>query len=162
MAPEAATQALAEQPVKAPAVKNPPDRSRLTQAEVAILFQLREEGFTQSQIAQRLGCNQPTVSKWLATLTDTTSVAKEYLRGSALKMAKNIVAKGQPRDHVAALKGLSVLQDDSAARVQIGVMVGLPGMPEGLSPLQVVAVERKGEESLAIEAGSDKPPYVNE
>jgi IS30 family transposase len=103
--------------------KHKPDRSRLTQAEIALVFQLHKEGFSQVAIAQRLGCNQSTISKWLDTIQDTTEPAKAYLRGSALKMAQNIVRKGRATDHVAALKGLSVLQEDRSAGlvVQIGI-----------------------------------------
>jgi inosine/xanthosine triphosphate pyrophosphatase family protein len=44
-------------------------------------------------------------------------------------MAENIIANGQPRDHVATLKGLGVLADDSGLKVQIAVGVSLPGLP---------------------------------
>jgi hypothetical protein len=114
---------------------------RLTQEEVGLVLKLSRDGLTQVQIAQRLGCDQKTVSNWLKDLTDTTDTAKSYLRGQSLKMAQNIVRKGRATDHVAALKGLSVLQEDRSAGlvVQIGikdsdVQVSLGGTTQ-LSPV---------------------------
>jgi hypothetical protein len=100
-----------------------PKAKRLTQAEVGLLIQLHKDGKTQQQIAQLLGVTQQAIAKWLDNVTDTTETAKLYLRGSALRMAQNIVAKGRAADHVAALKGLSVLQEERAAGlvVQIGI-----------------------------------------
>ena len=104
-------------------VTDKPDYSRLSRSDVGVLLKLKRDGLTQAEIAQRLGCTQSTVSKWLTDLTDTTEPAKEFLKGSALRMAENIVKKGRAADHVAALKGLSVLQEQANAGVviQIGV-----------------------------------------
>jgi predicted transcriptional regulator len=115
-------------------------KTRLTQAEVGLLLQLHKDGLTQAQIAQRFGITQQAVSKWLDATTDTTDTAKLYLRGSALRMAQNIVKKGRAADHVAALKGLSVLTEERSAGlvVQIGVKdsdvtihLSPPGLPAG-------------------------------
>lgn len=95
------------------------DYSRLTRGEVAALLQLHKDGFTQTEIAQRLNCNQRTVGRWLEELTDSTDSAKAYLRGSALRMAQNIVKKGRAVDHVAALKGLSVLHEEQQSGVTV-------------------------------------------
>lgn len=99
-------------PVETPAVANTRKYRRLTISDVGMLLKLDKDGLTQVEIAQRLGCGQPAVSEWLAKCQDTSAPAKEYLRGSALRMAKNIVEKGQPRDHVATLKGIGVLEDE--------------------------------------------------
>lgn len=95
------------------------DYSRLSRSELGLIVQLHKDGFTQAQIAQRLGCAQQTVSKWLSELVDTTDAAKVYLRGSALAMAQNIVKKGRAVDHVAALKGLSVLHEEQQSGVTV-------------------------------------------
>ncbi len=100
---------------------------RLTQADIGLMLQMRSEGRTQVEIAQRLDCDQKAVSVWLAKLTDTTDVAKSYLRGSALRMAENVVKKGQARDHIQALKGIGVLEPD-ARDINIAVGVSLPGL----------------------------------
>lgn len=101
-----------------------PDYSRLSATEIKLLFELRKEGMTQAAIAQRLGCSQRTVSEWLAECEDTTDVAKLYLRGKALHMAKNVVDNGQARDHLVALKGVGVIADDAGQHglvIQIGI-----------------------------------------
>ena len=97
--------------------------STLRTEQVATLIQLHKLNKTQTEIAQAIGCDQGTVSRWLAKLTDTSDLAGTYLRGSAFQMAKNIVKNGQARDHIAALKGISVLKEDAAAglTIQIGI-----------------------------------------
>ena len=97
--------------------------TRLTHSELALVLKLHQDGLTQDQIAQRFGVTQQAISKWLAATTDTTETAKLYLRGKALAMAENIVKKGRAADHVAALKGLSVLSEEKTAglTIQIGI-----------------------------------------
>jgi predicted transcriptional regulator len=126
------------------------------------MLRLRDEGLTQVQIAQRLDCDQSAVSQWLSKLADTTDTAKSYLRGSALRMAQNIVKKGRAADHVAALKGLSVLQEERTAGLVIQIGVKDSDVSITLSPPVAEGAERKGAETLAIQAGSDKVDYVNQ
>ena len=83
-------------------------------------------------------------------------------RGSSLRMARNIVDNGLPRDHVNALKGIGVLEQDRGTDVQLMVGIALPGMPlpqdVGGSPhLPEVSVG-----SRVITAGSDNPSSVNQ
>jgi transcriptional regulator with XRE-family HTH domain len=104
-----------------------PDYSRLTQAEIKLIFELRKDGLTQTEIAQRLGCSQRTVSEWLADLDDTTEVANLYLRGKALHMAKNVVQNGQARDHIRALEGVGALER-ADRDIKIAIGVSLPGL----------------------------------
>lgn len=103
--------------------------SVLRTEQVATLLQLHKLHKTQTEIAQTLGCDQGTVSRWLAKLTDSTELASTYLRGSALRMAKNVVNKGQARDHIAALKGIGVLENDSTD-IKIAIGLSLPGLPK--------------------------------
>jgi orotate phosphoribosyltransferase-like protein len=102
--------------------------SVLRTQQVVTLLELHKLGKTQTEIAHTLGCDQGTVSRWLAKLTDTTELASSYLRGKALHMAKNVVKNGQARDHVAALKGLKVLEDDNR-QMNVAIGISLPGMP---------------------------------
>jgi DNA-binding IclR family transcriptional regulator len=110
----------------------------LTQAELGLMLRLHHDGLTQTAIAQRLDVNQAAVSRWLNELTDTTDISKSYLRGSALTMARNIVKNGRAADHVAALKGLSVLHDEQSSSVtvivggsgQVNIGVGLSPTPD--------------------------------
>jgi hypothetical protein len=98
--------------------------STLRTEQVATILQLHKLKKTQAEIAQAIGCDQATVSRWLTRLTDSTEVAGAYLRGSALQMAKNVVKAGQARDHIAALKGIGVLKEDETGHglvIQIGI-----------------------------------------
>lgn len=148
-----------------PASQRRPTR-RLTAEDIGSMLRYRAEGLTQAQIAQRLGCDQAAVNRWLQKLTDSTDVAKSYLRGSALTMAQNIVKKGRAADHVAALKGLSVLEEErsSGLVIQIGCKDSDVSITLGpaLSPPTGAEARRKGAESLTISTGSDNPSSVNQ
>jgi DNA-binding CsgD family transcriptional regulator len=119
---------------------NTPKYDRITRADLEILRTMRKAGKSQTEIAQALGCTQGTVSKWLAALTDTTDIAREYMAGKALSMAKNVVRNGQARDHIQALKGLRVLEPDNS-NVNIAIGVSLPGLTkESVSGTPAVTV----------------------
>lgn len=82
--------------------------------EVADVIRWHVQGLTQEQIAARFDPPkaQSTISRVIAHFgTDNTGEAKRILRGGAAHMALNIVKKGQPKDHVNALKGLGVLEE---------------------------------------------------
>lgn len=103
---------------------NTSTQHRLSDTDKALALQYDREGVTQVEIAKRLGVTQPAISQWLSKCRDTSDAAGLYLRGSALRMAKNVVRKGQARDHIQALKGIGVLADDSAGQgitIQIGI-----------------------------------------
>lgn len=137
---------------------------RLTAEEIGLLLKLHKDGLTQVAIAQRLDCDQAAVSRWLNKLTDSTETAKSYLRGSALQMAQNIVRRGRAADHVAALKGLSVLHDETHAGVTVVVGGGSDVKIGLVQPLQVVVEalpDKATAETLTNDAVSDKADYVN-
>jgi hypothetical protein len=52
-------------------------------------------------------------------------------------MAKNVVRKGQARDHIQALKGIGVLEQDRSD-INIAVGVSLPGLSAVSSPVSPV------------------------
>lgn len=108
---------------------------RLTAEEIGLVLKLHKEGLTQAAIAQRLDCDQSTVSKWLARLTDTTETAKAFLRGQAFRMARNLVVNGRASDHGKALVGLSVLGDESGGP-RVTVQIGA-----SMADVQVAAVQ---------------------
>ena len=118
-------EAIAKWAEKQTAVSHRKPTKRLTQADVGLLIQLHKEGKSQTEIAQRLDCDQAAVSRWLSKLTDTTTIAKSYLRGSALKMAQNIIRNGLPRDHVATLKGINVLEESDSSVPKVVVQIGV-------------------------------------
>lgn len=109
--------------VTQPAPK-PPTRGykHLTHDKLRLLCELRRNGKTQTEIAQILGCDQRTVSRWLHDLTDSRDDATAYLRASALRMARNVVRKGKPDVQLKALQGLGVAADvDAGPRVVIQI-----------------------------------------
>lgn len=111
-----------------------PKYRRMTDADRVLVMQLAKDGLTQAEIGQRLGFTQQAISEWLSKCQDTTGESSLYLRGQALRMARNIVQRGLARDHVAALKGIKVLEEDKSNQA-INITVnglGLIGM--GLSP----------------------------
>ena len=62
-------------------VRRMPEYRRLSWPEdLAELRRLHRDGLTQVAIAERLGCRQCTVSRWLARLDDTRALAKAYVR----------------------------------------------------------------------------------
>ena len=120
--------------VTTPACK--PKYRRLTSADHAYILKLRDQKLTQAEIAQRIGCTQQAVSDWLRQCQDSTAEATLYLKGRALSMAKNIVSKGLARDHIQALKGIKVLEDDNSQKgIHLTIngiaLVGMPVSPRG-------------------------------
>ena len=82
-------------------VRQMPEYRRLSWPEdLAELLRLHQAGLTQVAIAERLGCRQCTVSRWLARLDDTRALAEADLRSQALRMAHNIVENGRVADHL--------------------------------------------------------------
>lgn len=100
----------------------PSDVKRFTTLDIAWMVKLRDEGHTLAQIAQRLDCSTSAVHKHLSLFTDRRDLARQYLEGSSLRMARNVVRKGRASDHVATLKGIGVLAPDASA--QVAVVIG--------------------------------------
>jgi len=100
---------------------NSPKYKRVTQEQCLAMLNLHKLGKSQVEIAQTLNLSQPTVSNWLARFQDMTGPATEYLRGSALRMAQNVVKRGQARDHIQALNGLGVLNQPLTAGISVTI-----------------------------------------
>lgn len=122
-------EAIAQWAEKQAAPRNSPAYRRLTTTDLALILKYAKDGVSQVEIAKRLGVTQPAISQWLSKVEDSTDLAGLYLRGSALRMAKNVVNKGQARDHIAALKGIGVLENDSTD-IKIAIGLSLPGLPK--------------------------------
>lgn len=110
--------------VNAPARPPAPNKGskHITGYEVADILRWHAQGLTQEQIAAKFTPpkSQPTISRVLARYgLDQTHEAKRILRGGAADMALHIVRKGRPQDHIAALKGLGVLQDEQSQGVTV-------------------------------------------
>ena len=97
--------------------------TRLTDADRVTILALNEKGLMQTAIAERLSRSVSTINDVLQAFAPTVDMAKRKLRASALRMAENIIDNGLPRDHVATLKGIGVLEDVAAQgfTVNIGI-----------------------------------------
>jgi hypothetical protein len=111
-----------------------PSYTRLTRADHRTIMHLHDEGLTLTAIAQRLNRSVSTIHEVVQIYEPTDDLAKRKLRGSALQMAENIVENGQPRDHVAALKGIGVLEPDRAD-IKWDINLSLPWLPKESAPV---------------------------
>lgn len=116
------------------------DYSRLTLTEEALVLKLSSEGLTQVEIAQRLNCSQPTVSRTLAAFVDTRPLATAHLNSESYNIAKKVAAS----NHMPTL--LEVLRDQKASEKQApagasrgGVSV-IIGASEAQVQVNIVAV----------------------
>lgn len=101
-----------------------PRYKRVQQQQLVAMLQLHKLGKTQTEIAQVVGCDQKTVSRWLEQFQDTTDHANAYLRGNALRMAQTVVKKGKPDVQLKALQGLGVASqgtEQKGVTIQIGI-----------------------------------------
>lgn len=101
-----------------------PAYRRLTDTDRVLILKYAKDGLTQVEIAQRLGCDQSSVSRWLTMCEDTTAQASQYLRGQALHMARKIRNTGKPSDLISALKGVNVLAEE-AHKPGVTVLIGI-------------------------------------
>jgi len=124
--PQTATQIAAWAEDQAKPAESP-SYTRLTDADRITILHLHDEGLTLTAIAQRLSRSVSTIHDVVQTYAPTTDLAKRKLAASALRMAENIIENGQPRDHVATLKGLKVLAEDSAG-IKLAIGLSLPGL----------------------------------
>lgn len=89
-------------------------KSHLTGNDVADILRWHAQGLTGEQIAAKFTPpkHPTTITRAIARYGfDNTAEAKRILRGGAADMALNIVRNGQAKDHVNALKGLGVLEE---------------------------------------------------
>jgi transposase len=119
---------MADQTPQALAPTESPSYKRLTDADRITILHLHDDGLTLTAIAQRLGRSVSTIHDVVQTYAPTTDLAKRKLAAASERMAENIIANGQPRDHVATLKGLGVLEPDKT-EVKFAFGVSLPGLP---------------------------------
>lgn len=119
------------------------DYSRLSRQEVGLLLKLHEAGKTQTEIAETLGCSQPSVSRWVSELCDTRTEAKQVLHNGAQKLAKRVVSEASVEQSLDVLERLEVItprvQQDSL-RTAVQINVGMPGTPAGPDPLSAVNI----------------------
>ncbi len=64
------------------------------------------------------------LTRMLRQLTDTRPQAKAALAGAALEMAHSVIESQDPKVHLAALKGLNVIDDGAASGLTIIIGAG--------------------------------------
>lgn len=124
-----------------------PDYSRLTRAEVASILSLSRAGKTQVEIAQALGCNHSTVSRWLADLEDTTELAKHKLRSAAVDFVDRVVKDADVEQSLEVLDRIGVAEkrQTQSGNAQVQILIGMPGSPAGPDPLaSICSVSHNG------------------
>lgn len=116
-----------------------PDYSRLTRAEIGSILSLARAGKTQTEIAQALGCNVSTVSRWLEKLDDTTELAKQRLRNSAEALSERVIRDADVDQSLEVLDRLDVLpkKQSEGNRTGVQIVIGMPGNPAGPDPVVI-------------------------
>lgn len=115
------------------------DRSHLTRSEVALLLKLHEAGKTQVEIAQILGCSQPSVHGWLEKFRDTRTEAIYTARSGAQKLVERVLKQANVEESLEVLDRIDVLpkkQRESSGN-QLNVIIGMPGQPAGPDPVVI-------------------------
>jgi len=113
------------------AVSDLPERvpgKHLSQQQIRLILTLRDGGLLESEIANRpeLRCSISTVSRVLSQFSDTRPLARRYLEGSALPLARSVTsaALNDGALGVKVLTGLGVLGASVGHGVAVQVNVG--------------------------------------
>ena len=155
--------APSEAPVK-PAKVHKGRGSPLTHEQLDALVILHRMDKSQTEIAQAIGCDQGTVSRYLQSLKPTGDYAGAYLRANQGLLAEKFVEKAKGSDILDLLgrfEAIPASKDAGKGGLVIQIGVKDSDVAITLSPPLNAGAERKVVESLAIPAGSDKPSYVN-
>jgi transposase len=121
---------------------------RLTDADRLTILTLYDKGVSYEAIAERLGRSSSTIHDVVQTYAPTVDIAKRRLRAASLEMAENIIKNGLPRDHVATLKGINVLEESDSSVPKVVVQIGVMGSDVQVSLSQALsppALEAAGE-----------------
>ncbi len=111
---------------------------RLTYGDLGLMLQLTAEGKTQTDIAQRFGCDQTTISQALRRLgVDSTALAKHVLRSKSYLAARRATRLVTSRKEDVALKasrlvleGAGVIETAQSSFVsQVQVTIGTAQTP---------------------------------
>lgn len=136
-----------------------PDYSRLSYSEIGLILKLEADGKTQTYIAQQLGCSQPTISRVLSELSDTTTLARKRLNNLALKAANKLdeamdaaaeQGKCGPMDSVLKATGLLGSDISGGVTVIVGGQVSDVAFTSSLSPSLSPVIHSLTADSSAI------------
>ncbi len=122
-----------------------PAYKRLTDADRLTILTLHEKGVTYQAIAERLNRSISTIHDVVQTYSPTVDLAKRRLRSASLEMAENIIKNGLPRDHVATLKGINVLEENDSSVPKVVVQIGVLGQDVQVSIGETIEAESEGQ-----------------
>ncbi len=124
--------------------------SKLSLDRVGLILALNREGKTQTLIAQTLGIDQSTVSNTLMRLADTRDVAKARINAAAQKLAERVVKHADVDQSLEILDRISVIEkrQQQTGHATVAVVIGMPGQPAGVDPLQVIDIKELSENSV--------------
>jgi hypothetical protein len=120
-----------------------PQYKRVTAAEAAKMWRLRQEGLTHNQLATVTGRSLETISRQLAQFEDTRDEARNYLNGKALDAAMRLdeLASTDENSKVRLDATKAILQsnkllgnEEKTQVVGIQVVLGLSVTSQQLSP----------------------------
>ena len=117
------------------------DYSRLTQTEIILALKLAEEGLTQSQIAQRVGCTQPTISRLLSEYGDSRELAKRRLHNAADRLAERVIKDATVEESLEVLDRIGVAErrrDQAVSMTAIAIGADMPLQLPSI-PVNVIA-----------------------
>jgi hypothetical protein len=93
--------------------------TRLTDADRITILRLHDQGISQLEISKRLDRAVSTVHEVIQKYAPTIDMARRKLAAGAERMAENIIENGLARDHIQALNGLGVLNQQDTGKVSI-------------------------------------------
>jgi hypothetical protein len=137
--------------------------SHLRPEDIVDVLRWDAQGLTQEQIAARFNPPkaQATISRCLTKYgTDTTAEAKRIFAAQAAPAAIKIMRDGRPSDLIKVQEGQGVLAQSLAGGLVIQIGCKDSDVSITLSPPVLGVLERKVQETLTIQAGSDKVDYV--
>lgn len=118
------------------ALERIPDHTRLSRGDQALILKLREDGRTQVEIAQLVGCHQSSVSRLLQDFSDTRLLARETLRRDAHRFAERVVESADVDQSLEVLDRLEVLpKRQSDSKGGVSVLIGINASPIGPDPI---------------------------
>lgn len=96
-----------------------PSYTRVSIDERNKMLALHDAGLTLTEIAQQLKRSVSTVHEQITPYLPTLDRARRKLAGAAERMAENIIENGLPRDHIQALNGLGVLNQQDTGKTTV-------------------------------------------
>jgi predicted transcriptional regulator len=108
------------------------DQPRLTRTEIALAWNLHQEGLTQAAIGQRLGVSQVAISQLLRKFHDTSDIGKQLAKAESFNSVRRLVRFSKTRDKVGLEAGKTLLQvaglteKQQQTNVAVQVIVGQP------------------------------------